>query len=276
MEKTCSSNPNELLLYPGKDQSAPCSPPPLSNSTCSPAPPTTSSHTPPDQPPQPLAQPRPPSTPLSRSGSGSPQSPPSSPCSSSSSSPPALSQDLRQKLEELLVKYSSGLWAHALPKLFQDAYKVSKTLTDSLAKFTPQRFFLFCLTPTSDKTARLRPGKPPPARRHLHSRLPDGRQPQEGHPVQAEQRGGSGGRELQQERQLHQRGGAENEEGCREEAQQPGSASSADPKGGIPLCAGDRSHQHQRSGTPVSRTAESLRLDAQTLTFPHPPPQVRW
>ncbi|XP_004079778.1 tudor domain-containing protein 7 isoform X1 [Oryzias latipes] len=123
VEKTCSSNPNELLLYPGKDQSAPCSPPPLSNSTCSPAPPTTSSHTPPDQPPQPLAQPRPPSTPLSRSGSGSPQSPPSSPCSSSSSSPPALSQDLRQKLEELLVKYSSGLWAHALPKLFQDAYK---------------------------------------------------------------------------------------------------------------------------------------------------------
>lgn len=136
VEKTCSSNPNELLLYPAKDQGAPCSPPPLANSNASPTP----SHTPPDQPPPSPAQPRPTSTHLSRSGSGSPQSPPSSPSSSSSSSsPPTLSPELRQKLEELLGKYSSGLWAHALPKLFQDAYKVSKTLTDrrSLVTFTP-------------------------------------------------------------------------------------------------------------------------------------------
>ncbi|KAF6739189.1 Tudor domain-containing protein 7B [Oryzias melastigma] len=120
VEKTCSSNPNELLLYPAKDQGAPCSPPPLANSNASPTP----SHTPPDQPPPSPAQPRPTSTHLSRSGSGSPQSPPSSPSSSSSSSsPPTLSPELRQKLEELLGKYSSGLWAHALPKLFQDAYK---------------------------------------------------------------------------------------------------------------------------------------------------------
>uniref|UniRef100_A0AAX7TJX7 Tudor domain-containing protein 7B n=1 Tax=Astatotilapia calliptera TaxID=8154 RepID=A0AAX7TJX7_ASTCA len=52
---------------------------------------------------------------------------PSTPSSSSSPSPPSspatLSPDLKQKLEELLVKYSSGLWAHALPKLFQDTYK---------------------------------------------------------------------------------------------------------------------------------------------------------
>uniref|UniRef100_A0A8C5H9S2 Tudor domain-containing protein 7B-like n=1 Tax=Gouania willdenowi TaxID=441366 RepID=A0A8C5H9S2_GOUWI len=30
--------------------------------------------------------------------------------------------DLKKKLEELLVKYPNGLWAHALPKLFQDTY----------------------------------------------------------------------------------------------------------------------------------------------------------
>uniref|UniRef100_A0A8C4DIR1 Tudor domain-containing protein 7B n=1 Tax=Dicentrarchus labrax TaxID=13489 RepID=A0A8C4DIR1_DICLA len=36
--------------------------------------------------------------------------------------------DLKLKLEELLVKYSNGLWAHALPKLFQDTYKVSNPL----------------------------------------------------------------------------------------------------------------------------------------------------
>uniref|UniRef100_A0A7N6BH34 Tudor domain-containing protein 7 n=1 Tax=Anabas testudineus TaxID=64144 RepID=A0A7N6BH34_ANATE len=83
VEKTCSSNPSELLLYP-----------------------------------------RPPNTNLSRTGSRSPQSPlssSSSPCPPSS--PATLSPDLKQKLEELLVKYSNGLWAHALPKLFQDTYK---------------------------------------------------------------------------------------------------------------------------------------------------------
>uniref|UniRef100_A0A8B9LFE5 Tudor domain-containing protein 7B n=1 Tax=Astyanax mexicanus TaxID=7994 RepID=A0A8B9LFE5_ASTMX len=38
-------------------------------------------------------------------------------------SPTVLSADLKQKLGELLLKYSSGLWAHALPKLYQDTYK---------------------------------------------------------------------------------------------------------------------------------------------------------
>uniref|UniRef100_A0A7N6A2Q2 Tudor domain-containing protein 7 n=1 Tax=Anabas testudineus TaxID=64144 RepID=A0A7N6A2Q2_ANATE len=83
VEKTCSSNPSELLLYPAKEQ-----------------------------------------TTTSRTGSRSPQSPlssSSSPCPPSS--PATLSPDLKQKLEELLVKYSNGLWAHALPKLFQDTYK---------------------------------------------------------------------------------------------------------------------------------------------------------
>lgn len=32
--------------------------------------------------------------------------------------------DLKEKVAELLVKYSSGLWASALPKAFEDVYKV--------------------------------------------------------------------------------------------------------------------------------------------------------
>uniref|UniRef100_A0A3Q1ESJ4 Tudor domain containing 7 a n=1 Tax=Acanthochromis polyacanthus TaxID=80966 RepID=A0A3Q1ESJ4_9TELE len=35
-----------------------------------------------------------------------------------------ISAEVRQKIEELLSKYSSGLWAHALPKLFMDTYKM--------------------------------------------------------------------------------------------------------------------------------------------------------
>uniref|UniRef100_H3CNJ0 Tudor domain containing 7 b n=1 Tax=Tetraodon nigroviridis TaxID=99883 RepID=H3CNJ0_TETNG len=85
VEKTCNSNPSELLLYPAKDQSAPSSP---------------------------FKRSRSPQTPPSSSSSPSPPS-----------SPSALSSDLKLKLEELLEKYSNGLWAHALPKLFQDTYK---------------------------------------------------------------------------------------------------------------------------------------------------------
>uniref|UniRef100_A0AAX7VP78 Tudor domain-containing protein 7B n=1 Tax=Astatotilapia calliptera TaxID=8154 RepID=A0AAX7VP78_ASTCA len=87
VEKTCSSNPSERLLYPAKEQT---------NTSSSSSPILTHPNS---------------STP---SSSSSP-SPPSSPAT--------LSPDLKQKLEELLVKYSSGLWAHALPKLFQDTYK---------------------------------------------------------------------------------------------------------------------------------------------------------
>ncbi|XP_072232753.1 tudor domain-containing protein 7B [Leuresthes tenuis] len=121
IEKTGSSNSSELLLYPAKEQTTTSSPSPIFNPTSKTAP---NSNTPADKPLQSNAQQRPPSTHLTRSGSRSPQSPPSSSLSPSPpSSPATLSPDLKQKLEELLVKYSNGLWAHALPKLFQDTYK---------------------------------------------------------------------------------------------------------------------------------------------------------
>uniref|UniRef100_A0A6Q2ZES8 Tudor domain-containing protein 7B n=1 Tax=Esox lucius TaxID=8010 RepID=A0A6Q2ZES8_ESOLU len=97
VEKPCSSNPNELLLYPTKEQIQTTTTPPVPTRVLSP----TSA---PFTPPLPLTPP-----------SSSP-SPPASPSS--------LSPDLKQKLGELLVKYSNGLWAHALPKLYLDTYKV--------------------------------------------------------------------------------------------------------------------------------------------------------
>uniref|UniRef100_A0A7N6FGY8 Tudor domain containing 7 b n=1 Tax=Anabas testudineus TaxID=64144 RepID=A0A7N6FGY8_ANATE len=123
VEKTCSSNPSELLLYPAKEQTTTSSPTSILNSNSTSAPVLTA-NTPTDKPLNSPAQQRPPNTNLSRTGSRSPQSPlssSSSPCPPSS--PATLSPDLKQKLEELLVKYSNGLWAHALPKLFQDTYK---------------------------------------------------------------------------------------------------------------------------------------------------------
>uniref|UniRef100_UPI0037E96AC4 tudor domain-containing protein 7A n=1 Tax=Semicossyphus pulcher TaxID=241346 RepID=UPI0037E96AC4 len=39
------------------------------------------------------------------------------------SSAAVLSADVRQKMKELLSKYSNGLWAHGLPKLFMETYK---------------------------------------------------------------------------------------------------------------------------------------------------------
>uniref|UniRef100_A0A673CLV0 Tudor domain-containing protein 7B-like n=1 Tax=Sphaeramia orbicularis TaxID=375764 RepID=A0A673CLV0_9TELE len=87
VEKTCSSNPSELLLYPAKDKAVTNLNP--SSTTA----PTQSSNSP----------------------TNKPLHPPSSPT--------PLSPDLKVKLEELLIKYSNGLWAHALPKLFQDTYK---------------------------------------------------------------------------------------------------------------------------------------------------------
>ncbi|XP_065512909.1 tudor domain-containing protein 7 isoform X2 [Caloenas nicobarica] len=38
--------------------------------------------------------------------------------------PAPLSSDLKQKVVNILMKYSSGLWANALPKLYQDTYAV--------------------------------------------------------------------------------------------------------------------------------------------------------
>ncbi|XP_029310313.1 tudor domain-containing protein 7B [Cottoperca gobio] len=124
VEKTCSSNPSELLLYPAKEQTTTPSPPPIlcPNSTSAPVP---TSNTPTDKPVQSPTPRRTPNSHLTRSGSHSPQTPLSSSSSPSPpSSPATLSPDLKLKLEELLVKYSNGLWAHALPKLFQDTYKI--------------------------------------------------------------------------------------------------------------------------------------------------------
>ncbi|XP_051922993.1 tudor domain-containing protein 7B isoform X2 [Hippocampus zosterae] len=110
VERTCGSKPSELLLYPAKEQSTTTVP------ASAGAPPSTP---PSDKPPQSPEHQKPQ---LKRSGS---QPPPSeSPPSPLPRSPPApLGPELKQKLEELLQKYSSGLWAHALPKLFQDTYK---------------------------------------------------------------------------------------------------------------------------------------------------------
>nr|AUR33456.1 Tdrd7 [Monopterus albus] len=122
VEKTCSSNPSELLLYPAKEQTTSSTSPILNpNSTAAPV---SASDTPTDKPLYSPGQQRPPNSHVTRSGSCSPQSQPSpSPSPSPPSSPATLSPNLRLKLEELLVKYSNGLWAHALPKLFQDTYK---------------------------------------------------------------------------------------------------------------------------------------------------------
>uniref|UniRef100_A0AAY3ZZC6 Tudor domain-containing protein 7B n=1 Tax=Denticeps clupeoides TaxID=299321 RepID=A0AAY3ZZC6_9TELE len=80
VEKPCSSNPMELLLYPAKDlkMQSPVLHKPHKPKTAIPSPPD---------------------------------------------SPSSLSPELKHKLGELLLKYSSGLWAHALPKLYQDTYK---------------------------------------------------------------------------------------------------------------------------------------------------------
>eukprot|EP00063_Salmo_salar_P037001 XP_014011836.1 PREDICTED: tudor domain-containing protein 7B-like isoform X1 [Salmo salar] len=116
VEKPCSSNPNELLLYPAKK--------PTQTQTPSPVPtrvqcPTSTALTPSmDIKPQS----KPPTTPSTTTMSPLPLTPPSS-SPSPPASPSTLSPNLRQKLGELLVKYSNGLWAHALPKLYLDTYK---------------------------------------------------------------------------------------------------------------------------------------------------------
>uniref|UniRef100_A0A8C8BXA5 Tudor domain-containing protein 7B n=1 Tax=Oncorhynchus tshawytscha TaxID=74940 RepID=A0A8C8BXA5_ONCTS len=116
VEKPCSSNPNELLLYPAKE--------PTQTQTPSPVPtrvqyPTSTTFTPSmDIKPQSKPPTTPSTTTMSPLALTSPSSSPRPPAS-----PSTLSPDLRQKLGELLVKYSNGLWAHALPKLYLDTYK---------------------------------------------------------------------------------------------------------------------------------------------------------
>ncbi|XP_036407332.1 tudor domain-containing protein 7B [Megalops cyprinoides] len=69
--------------------------------------------------------PRPSSAPGMRSSSTHKTSSPThtAPSSPTPKSPPKLAPDIKVKLAELLVKYSNGLWANALPKLFQETYK---------------------------------------------------------------------------------------------------------------------------------------------------------
>ncbi|KAL2078906.1 hypothetical protein ACEWY4_024650 [Coilia grayii] len=102
VEKPGSTNQTELLLYPVKECRG--TPSPTGGDRCSPLPQ------------KPL--PTPPRTPTPTSTGSSPPSPATPP-----SSPPSLTPELRRELGELLQRYSSGLWAHALPKLYQDSYK---------------------------------------------------------------------------------------------------------------------------------------------------------
>ncbi|XP_060771331.1 tudor domain-containing protein 7B isoform X2 [Neoarius graeffei] len=101
VEKPCSSKSQELLLYPAKDVSQ-----------------TTNAYS--------LAM-----THTSDKQVPSPPKPqkvcrkPKNYASSPLASPKALPEDLKQNLSELLLKYSSGLWSHALPKLYQDTYKTN-------------------------------------------------------------------------------------------------------------------------------------------------------
>ncbi|XP_055067271.2 tudor domain-containing protein 7B isoform X1 [Misgurnus anguillicaudatus] len=99
VEKPCISKPQEFLLYPAKE---------INQISTSP-----NAATPPKHDTSPSHQKTPHHTQKS-----SLTSKPRSPASSR-----ALPPDLRQRLGELLLKYSSGLWAHALPKLYQDTYK---------------------------------------------------------------------------------------------------------------------------------------------------------
>ncbi|KAG7458918.1 hypothetical protein MATL_G00225730 [Megalops atlanticus] len=88
VEKPCSSNPSERLLYPSKE----------------------------------IYPTKAPTLPLARQKSYIPAR--AAPTPAPVAPPPAeLPPDVKLKLAELLGKYSNGLWAHALPKLFQEAYK---------------------------------------------------------------------------------------------------------------------------------------------------------
>ncbi|CAJ1086744.1 tudor domain-containing protein 7B [Xyrichtys novacula] len=123
VEKTSSSNTSELLLYPAKDQSTASPPSHIPN----PGIPSSPFPTPAPSADKPLcfsAQQGPIRTHLPSSSALSSQSQLLSSSSFSPPSSPTLSPNLKLKLEELLVKYSNGLWAHALPKLFQDTYKI--------------------------------------------------------------------------------------------------------------------------------------------------------
>ncbi|XP_026792344.3 tudor domain-containing protein 7B isoform X1 [Pangasianodon hypophthalmus] len=101
VEKPCSSKSQELLLYPAKDVSQ-------TTNTYS----LEMTH---------ISDKQFPSPPKPQKVSRKPKNNTSSPLAC----PKALPEDIKQNLAELLLKYSSGLWAHALPKLYQDTYKTN-------------------------------------------------------------------------------------------------------------------------------------------------------
>ncbi|XP_031415478.1 tudor domain-containing protein 7A [Clupea harengus] len=105
VEKPGSNNIVDRLVYPALNipsKPTPTPPPPRTIST-----PTS---------PKFSLLPTPPQSPVSLSPT-SVSSPPSGPL--------VLSDDVQHKLQELLGKYSNGLWAHAVPKLFQEAFRTT-------------------------------------------------------------------------------------------------------------------------------------------------------
>uniref|UniRef100_A0A3B5M8C7 Tudor domain containing 7 a n=1 Tax=Xiphophorus couchianus TaxID=32473 RepID=A0A3B5M8C7_9TELE len=121
VEKPFTSNRSDRLIYPLLSLDPPINPV-ININRSSPGshldstPPTwtalASTHTSPDRDVLPLLK----ATFSSPSSSAS--TPPSTPC------PAVVSDDMREKIKELLSKSSQGLWADALPKCFKDVYKM--------------------------------------------------------------------------------------------------------------------------------------------------------
>ncbi|XP_062372752.1 tudor domain-containing protein 7B-like [Sardina pilchardus] len=109
VEKPGSNNIVDRLVYPALNI------PPKPTPTPTAKPPSSQSKPTSPSPKYPFL-PTPPQSPVSLS--------PSPTCVSPlPSGPVVVSADVKQKLRELLEKYGNGLWAHALPKLFQEAYR---------------------------------------------------------------------------------------------------------------------------------------------------------
>ncbi|TSL40974.1 Tudor domain-containing protein 7B [Bagarius yarrelli] len=97
VEKSCSTKSQELLLYPSKNFNQ------ATDTYCLEMMHTLDKQTPSPSKPQKFVK-KPKDT---------------------TASPKTLPEDIKRNLTELLLKYSSGLWAHALPKLYQDTYKTN-------------------------------------------------------------------------------------------------------------------------------------------------------
>ncbi|XP_062865139.1 tudor domain-containing protein 7A isoform X2 [Trichomycterus rosablanca] len=126
VEKPGGVNVMGHLIYPAKECSVKpnASPPVLQKPSKTPSKPIKPSIT--QSPAFPFTKPMRPVTPESLSHSL--PTPPSTP-------PPSVSQDVKNKVRELLNKYSNGLWAHALPRLFQEVFRCDfpESLLDDLS-----------------------------------------------------------------------------------------------------------------------------------------------